>query len=104
MGKTLLTKWGKKIDPEHVLEDYPRPGMKRDSYICLNGFWDYAITKTAGFPEQYDGRILVPFSPEAVLSGVNRMLAPGMFLPSVDCAAKPGPMRRLVGIRGLFLV
>ena len=80
MGKTLLTKWGKKIDPEHVLEDYPRPGMKRDSYICLNGFWDYAITKTAGFPEQYDGRILVPFSPEAVLSGVNRVLAPGMFL------------------------
>ena len=22
MGKTLLTKWGKKIDPEHVLEEY----------------------------------------------------------------------------------
>ena len=39
MGNTLLTRWGKTIDPEHVLEDYPRPGMRRDSFICLNGFW-----------------------------------------------------------------
>jgi len=80
MSSTMLTRWGKEIDPEHVLEEYPRPGMKRDSYVCLNGYWDYAITDSAQFPEQYEGRILVPFSPEAVLSGVNRMLTPDMFL------------------------
>lgn len=44
MTNTLMTKWGKEIDPEHVLEEYPRPGMKRDGYKILNGFWDYAIT------------------------------------------------------------
>ena len=40
MEKRIVTKWGKAIDPEHVLEEYPRPGMKRDSYVCLNGYWD----------------------------------------------------------------
>ena len=80
MGDFLMTRWGKTIDPEHVLEEYPRPGMKRDSYICLNGTWDYAMTESEAFPEKYEGRILVPFSPEAPLSGVNRMLLPGQFL------------------------
>ncbi len=80
MGNSVLTKWGKEIDPEHVLEEYPRPGMRRDSYVCLNGFWDYAITGTSVFPREYEGRILVPFSPEADLSGVNRILMPDMFL------------------------
>ena len=80
MKNNLMTRWGRAIDPEHVLEDYPRPGMKRDSYVCLNGFWDYAITEWPDFPEQYEGQILVPFSPEAPLSGVNRMLLPDRFL------------------------
>ena len=80
MGNTILTRWGKEIDPEHILEEYPRPGMKRDGYVCLNGYWDYAITETPQFPETYDGQILVPFSPEAALSGVNRILMPEMFL------------------------
>ena len=80
MGDNLLTKWGTTIDPEHVLEEYPRPGMKRESYICLNGYWDYAITDSMELPENYEGRILVPFSPEALLSGVKRTLLPGQFL------------------------
>ncbi len=75
-----LTRWGKEIDPAHVLEDYPRPGMKRDSFICLNGFWEYAITDSPDLPESYEGKILVPFSPEAALSGVNRMLMPDRYL------------------------
>ncbi len=80
MDNTIMTRWGKEIDPEHVLTEYPRPGMKRDGYKILNGFWDYAITASAEFPKAYDGRILVPFSPESALSGVNRVLMPDMFL------------------------
>ena len=80
MGSAYLTRWGKTIDPEHVLEEYPRPGLKRDSYFSLNGYWEYAITDSACFPDQYDGKILVPFSPEAPLSGVNRILQPDRFL------------------------
>ena len=44
--KKLKTKWADKIDPEHVLEEYPRPLMKRNSYVNLNGWWEYAITET----------------------------------------------------------
>ena len=27
----------------HPLPEYPRPSMRRDSYVNLNGPWDYAI-------------------------------------------------------------
>ncbi len=78
--KKLKTKWADKIDPEHVLEEYPRPLMKRNSYVNLNGWWEYAITETEKRPVQYDGKILVPFSPEAPLSGVERQLKPKEYL------------------------
>ena len=80
MGKTLLTKWGRNLDPAHVLGEYPRPGLKRESCIILNGYWQYAITRSRAVPQHYEGRILVPFSPEAPLSGVNRQLLPGEYL------------------------
>ena len=62
------------------LSEYPRPQLRRDSYKSLNGFWDYKITKSAEIPLDFDGKILVPFSPEAKLSGVNRILQPDEFL------------------------
>lgn len=43
--KTLYTRWGKELDPEHVLSEYPRPMMRRKSYVNLNGYWDYRICK-----------------------------------------------------------
>ena len=76
----LYTEWGKKIDPKNVLPEYPRPQLVRSNWRNLNGYWDYAITKSAEEPEKYDGKILVPFSPEAPLSGVMRQLLPEEFL------------------------
>lgn len=76
----LYTTWGEKLDPNHVLEEYPRPQLRRNNYTILNGYWDYCITKDAEIPELYDGEILVPFSPESILSGVNKQLKPGEFL------------------------
>ena len=70
----LMTEWGKHLNPDCILQEYPRPQMKRDSYLNLNGAWDYAITDTQTQPDQWDGTILVPFSPESVLSGVERTL------------------------------
>lgn len=72
----LYTIWGENLDPSNVLGEYPRPQMVRDNYRILNGIWNYAITKDRKEPEQYDGTILVPFSPESVLSGVNRQVLP----------------------------
>ena len=76
----LFTVWGETLDKEHVLDEYPRPLMVRDSYLNLNGYWDYAFTQEFVCPKEFDGKILVPFSPEAALSGVNRQLMPDEYL------------------------
>ena len=76
----LYTEWGKNLDPQNILPEYPRPQLVRKNWRNLNGYWDYAITKFANEPENYDGKILVPFSPEAPLSGVMRQLLPDEYL------------------------
>lgn len=59
------------------LSEYPRMIMVRDSYLSLNGVWEYAIRENdERVPEEFDGDILVPFSPETPLSGVNRTVRP----------------------------
>ena len=72
----MLTPWGESFDRMHPLQEYPRPQLRRESYLNLNGPWDYAITPTADAPLRYDGQITVPFSPESPLSGVGRTLLP----------------------------
>lgn len=72
----LTTSWGESLDSKHVLDEYPRPQMRRSQYINLNGYWNYAITSSHKKPDTFDGKILVPFSPEAPLSGVGRQLGP----------------------------
>ena len=62
------------------LSEYPRPQFKRDSYICLNGYWEYAIRKEETIPESFDGQILVPYSPEVEKSGVNKTVMPDDYL------------------------
>lgn len=57
------------------LPEYPRPQLVRNSYICLNGDWDYIISTENNLPKEYIGKIKVPYSPESKLSGVNRKLS-----------------------------
>lgn len=75
-ARQLKTKWAEQVDSEHVLAEYPRPLLQRESYVNLNGYWDYGITGEGEPLKSYEGRILVPFSPEAALSGVGRQLKP----------------------------
>ena len=76
---TMLTPWG--ANQEAIpLPEYPRPQMVRDSYVNLNGLWDYAFSPAASIPEKWMGKILVPYSPEAPLSGVNRQLGKEEYL------------------------
>lgn len=78
--KQLYTRWGREVDPEHVLPEYPRPLLVRENYTNLNGYWEYAFTEKYREPEKYEGKILVPFSPESALSGVFRQLKPEEYL------------------------
>ena len=60
--------------------EYPRPALRRDHWQNLNGPWQAAFTPSSARPARFDRDILVPFSPEAPLSGVNRQLKPDEFL------------------------
>ncbi len=78
----MKTIWGETLDVNNVLQEYPRPQMVRNSFINLNGIWEYAITDNDDTsndngmpPSQFDGEIIVPFSPECELSGVLRVLS-----------------------------
>ena len=79
--RQLYTRWGQTLDKNHPHCEYPRPQMKRQEWLCLNGIWEYAIQEaTEKEPSKYDGQIVVPFSPESLLSGVGRQLPPGQML------------------------
>ena len=55
--------------------EYPRPQFKRDSYLCLNGKWQFSVKSKKGTKDL--GEILVPFPPESTLSGVMRKTKKG---------------------------
>ncbi len=68
----LFTRWSKTIDPAHVHAEYPRPQLQRAQWQNLNGLWQYAITpRDEARPQDYSGKILVPFPIESALSGVG---------------------------------
>ena len=76
----MLTRWGRALDRDRPLPEYPRPQLVRGAWVNLNGVWDHAFTTSPDRPTSYDGPIVVPFSPEAELSGVGRQLQPDEWL------------------------
>lgn len=92
----LYTPWGdniKETRTDAVWQEYPRPQLERTNYRILNGRWrcwftsasesdaaskDGAAARQQPPTEKLD--ILVPFSPESLLSGVERQLQPEEYL------------------------
>ena len=60
----LMTKAGENLTgiPWSI---YPRPQMKRENWLNLNGAWDFAVDYES------KGQILVPFCPESKLSKIG---------------------------------
>jgi beta-galactosidase/beta-glucuronidase len=75
----LMSRWGKTVTADNVLPEYPRPNLVRESFINLNGEWEYCINEEKT-TNRYDGKILVPFSPETELSGVKKIVMPKNYL------------------------
>ena len=80
----LLTEFGENFNVENW-SVYPRPMLKRDSFFCLNGEWDFAVCEnfkndfldktaleTVGF---FKDKIIVPFAPESILSGIEKVFS-----------------------------
>ncbi len=61
----LMTREGRALlgSGETPWQTYPRPQMKRDSYVNLNGWWDFSFNGV-------ESKIRVPFCPESRLSGM----------------------------------
>lgn len=90
--KPLVTPWGEKLfekvaaseqDDVVPLPEHPRPQFARNRVTVLNGWWNYRIDsptnaktqwETTPIPTEYEGRILVPYSPESTLSHVERQV------------------------------
>lgn len=72
-GNSLRTPWTPSAPIP--LPEYPRPQMTRPDWLNLNGEWDYAILpKDSPAPQTWDGKILVPYAIESLLSGVQKAL------------------------------
>lgn len=76
----MNTAWTDKVDINLPLPEYPRPQLVRRAWLNLNGPWEYAISSSSRHPKEFEGEIIVPFSPECELSGVNRRLGAGEYL------------------------
>ncbi len=75
----LYTVQGERLG-EKVWQEYPRPQLRRESYLNLNGQWDFAAKKGKQFPRSYSQKILVPFCPESLLSGIHAHYGEDQFL------------------------
>lgn len=58
-------------------DTYPRPQMRRENWINLNGTWNFSVNAPE---ETWEGSIRVPFCPESRLSGVERHFPEGALL------------------------
>ncbi len=71
---TLITPFEK--DQEGYADAYPRPQLRRDSYLSLCGPWQLSLRDQKGAVTPI-GEITVPFVPESRLSGIERTLKKG---------------------------
>lgn len=62
-------------DAPGAWEEYPRPQLRRESYLSLCGAWELGVKR--GGNETPLGTIQVPYPPESRLSGVRRALGRG---------------------------
>ena len=71
----LMTTWGENLTSDNAWQQYPRPSMARDSWMNLNGVWQYYKRTNINYNYEsitanFTKAILVPFPVESALSGI----------------------------------
>ena len=61
----------------HPLDEYPRPQLKRDSFLNLNGSWDFKIFDNHNIFIEYNRKIIVPYPVESKLGGICERVPEG---------------------------
>ena len=79
-------------------DTYPRPQLRRDNYVNLNGDWDFTVSQNEALPTTYDRTIRVPFCPEGALSGIGEHFAEGSYLFYRRTFSRPAGKRVLLHI------
>ena len=65
----IYSDWGLNLNTKEVWQEYPRMQLQRDSYMSLNGIWEYQITAGRTLPAQDAWKeIVVPFALGSKLS------------------------------------
>lgn len=73
---SLKTPYADEMNRDIPWEDYPRPSLVRDSYMSLNGRWNFSVCLPDESPD-YSDSILVPFPPESALSEYEKEVPKG---------------------------
>lgn len=71
----VMTPWGEQLTADNVWQEYPRPSMKRQEWMNLNGVWKYFKRTSINYDYErnassFSKAILVPFPVESALSGI----------------------------------
>ncbi len=90
MHVDLMTKQGEELltSGETPWTVYPRPQMRRDSYLNLNGCWEFSVNY------ENQGMIRLPFCPESRLSGFAKHYDEGSLLGYCRTFTLPDGFRR----------
>lgn len=75
--ESILTVWGENVTAQNVWQEYPRPQLQREEWKSLNGLWDVKIAANdlaTAKTIQWEDKILVPFTVETKLSGINKQV------------------------------
>ena len=80
LGGSLSIEGGQSLADDIPRPEYPRPEMVRADWLNLNGWWDFAMDLADSGEEKefvqgkgFEKKILVPFAPESLLSGIGHL-------------------------------
>ena len=71
----ITTAFWDSFSKDMPLPEHPNPQFQRDSFLSLNGLWDFEKNLDDLPPSEYTRQILVPFAVETLASGIQETVS-----------------------------